>query len=75
MLVYGHAERLKLRSLRMELEGKVISTYEAKIQSLEDRIESRLVGFGSEMEEKLESYIGDRLESLRKDCQEAGLRT
>ncbi|CAK9020843.1 unnamed protein product, partial [Durusdinium trenchii] len=61
---------LKLRSLRMELEGKVISTYEAKIQSLEDRIESRLVGFGSEMEEKLESYIGDRLESLRKDCQE-----
>ena len=60
----------KLRSLRMELEGKVVSICEGKIQSLEDRVESRMGKSRIELEENLESFVGDRLESLRKECHE-----
>eukprot|EP00435_Cladocopium_sp_Y103_P048094 s435_g14.t1 len=66
----GREMESKLRSLRLDLEGKVVTISEGKIQSLEDRLESRMVKSRVDLEETLESFIGDRLESLRKECHE-----
>lgn len=37
-------------------------------------VRSRIVNFGVEIEEKLENFVGDRLESLRKECHQVGAK-
>lgn len=66
----GREMESKLRSLRLDLEGQLVTVSEGKIQSLEDRLESRMVKSRVDLEDTLESFIGDRLERLRKECHE-----